>query len=904
MAVQMIPFTISRSLRAPHARAYILKALTIVFLTIATFPRESLSQDTSVKSALFEDCEKAREAFSNLAPESRAELVDYLTRVVALSTQAPAAPEAFAVLPGGKGMEPNPQALWQTTDAKRELRGKRCALELLTIAGPLAFNAVPQLATLYSEQALSDEIAVGIEETAATIAEQAHRNGQVPTDEVMDKLIASLISERALVNRNFLHEYLSISLPRVLTFLSTLSTQDADKVVAFLHDADPDGSRSMRVFVELMPKLTAENVNRLASYLPFPTKEATAPLVNDFARLAAEPTNGANVTALLGKSCVLLGGIIIDPAISPTLGRNPSLLRNPNISESEQRCLVSSIPSLANSLLPLLTSSQESDQRRALSLLSSAMPLVDSERRNALFLRVKELATDPTNPSRSGALGALPLFADKKSDTHTIIANVLKSSLAQKRDANLDAIIDATCKSAATLYTSKDSNRYGALVVETVRKGITLPGVMELAAMIDSIEAPVVALITPSNVDASVGILNGLQDRKSLSKSSLVSIAEALRHPNLSVAAEALLIKQGPAIVPLLRKTLLKSSTNQRLGILALLEVFGAASKAERTELLNTMVAGESCEPLHARPQAVEVLLRSSDTDRSLYEQFTAKVVSCLCNFKDTAGSALIRSSAAILFAQPSSIQNVLSNRKECEHLQTDVVGVTQDPTVPEAIRAHLITKLLELGDRKTIQQTLASLSQKHLLAEQALPAVRSLADSIRNDQELAYLAVSALARLGDTQFDWSRFVQDVIDMPESSPNFQTALEVIKALSPDVVLAEVTPALDSAKPSHVAGACRVGATLGSLAIPIVSKVWNLRERRSPEIKYSAILALLEINPLTPDLHQGLRAILVNRYYAAACSRPIKWPQSVAVVDLDKSTFGPLRTVHLERLLLK
>jgi hypothetical protein len=84
----------------------------------------------------------------------------------------------------------------------------------------------------------------------------------------------------------------------------------------------------------------------------------------------------------------------------------------------------------------------------------------------------------------------------------------------------------------------------------------------------------------------------------------------------------------------------------------------------------------------------------------------------------------------------------------------------------------------------------------------------------------------------------------------------------------------------------------------------VSKVWNLRERKSPTVKYAAILALLEINPLTPDLHHGLKAILVNRYYTAAYSRPIQWRQSVAVVDLDKSSFGTLRTVHLERLLLK
>ena len=881
-----------------------LLSVAVCALSWASSISPSYAQDATLQSSLFENCEKATEAFSALSPEAKAGLVDYLTRVVGLNTQAPAAPEAFSVLPNGRGMEPNPPALWQTTDAKRELRGKRCALELLTLAGPLAFHAVPQLASLYSEQALSDEIAVGIEETAATIAEQAHRNGQVPTEEVMDKLIVYLTSERALVTQNFLQEYLSLSLPRVLTYLSTLPRTDADKVVAFLREADPDGSRSMRAFVELVPKLTAENSNRLASYLPFPSKEATAPLVNDFARLASEPTNGPEITSLLGKSCVALGGILIDPTLSTTLGRNPSLLRNSTVSDNEQRCLVSSVPSLANSLLPLLTSSQESDQRRALSLLPAAMPLIDGERRNALFLKVKELATQQGGPIRPEALIALGLFTDKRADAHSVLLSVIKSSLAEKQDARVDSVIDAACQSAAILTTPKDMGRYSGLVIDAIKKGITLPGVMVLAGKIDSIEPQIAALITPSNVEASTGIINGLRGRKSLNKGTLSTITEALRHPALSVPAENLLIKQGSPIVPLLRKTLLKSSTTQRLGILALLEAFGAASKTERTELLNTLVNANSCEALHARPHAVQSLLQNADSDKALYDLFAERVVSCLCTFESSVGASIAKTSGAVIFARPSAIQSVLANRKQCEHLQPDVVALTEDASLPDSIRAHLITKLVELGDRTTVQKVLASLSRKHPLAEQALPAVRTLADSIREDQQLAYLAVLALARLGDTQFEWSRFVRDTIDMPESNPNFETALEVIKTLSPELVLGEVTPALDSDKPSHVAGACRVGATLGSLAIPIVSKVWNLREKRSPEIKYAAILALLEINPLTPDLHEGLRAILVNRYYADAASRPIKWPQSVAVVDLDKSTFGTLRTVHLERLLLK
>ncbi|MEY4669688.1 MAG: hypothetical protein RL518_2387 [Pseudomonadota bacterium] len=872
--------------------------------TLGTFMSPVLAQEGTLQSSLFEDCDKATESFSKLSPEAKAGLVDYLTRVVALNTQAPAAPEAFAVLPNGKGMEPNPAALWQTTDAKRELRGKRCALELLTLAGPLAFHAVPPLATLYSEQALSDEIAVGIEETTASIAEEAHKNGQVPTDEVMERMILSLTSERPLVTQNFLQEYLSLTLPRILTHLSTLSPSDADKVVTFLRDVDPDGSRSMRTFVELVQKLTSENANRLASYLPFPSKDASAPLLNDFARLAADPTHGPHVASLLGKSCVLLGGILIDPSSSAMLGRNPSLIRGSQLSETEQRCLVSSIPSLASSLLPLLTSSQEIEQRRALTLLPSALPILDGERKNALFLKIKEIASQPASPVRSEALLSLSLFTDRRPDVHTVLLGVLKTSLAQKSTPNLDATIDATCQSAATLNTPKDSARYSPFVMEALKRGISLPGVMALAAQISAIESQVVSLISPTTVEASNRILTGLKGKENLSKNSLVTIAEALRHPTLSIAAESLLIKQGDSIVPLLRKTLLKSSTTQRLGILALLEVFGAASKSERTELLNTLVSSDSCDALHARPRTVQSLLQSGDSDKALYDQFVTKVVSCLCTFDHAAGSSLTRASATTLFVQPQAVQNILTNQTQCGHLQPDLVAITQMTSVPESVRAHLLNKLLELGERKTIQEALSSLSRNHPLAEQALPGVRALAASLRNDPQLAYLAVLALARLGDTQFEWHRFVGDAIDMSESNPNFQTALEIIKTLSPDIVLAEVSPALDSDKPDRVAGACRIGATLGPLAIPIVSKVWNLREKKSPRIKYSAILALLEINPLTPDLNQGLRAILVNRYYASAASRPIQWRQSVAVVDLDKSTFGTLRTVHLERLLLK
>jgi hypothetical protein len=861
------------------------------------------AQENTIQSSLFENCDEVREKFSLLSPEEQTKLVDYLTRVVGLNTQAPAAPEVFAVLPGGKGMEPNQPALWQNMDAKRELRGKRCALELLTSAGPLAFDALPQLASLYSEQPLSDEIAVGIEETAATIAEQAHRNGRVPSDAVLDQVIPFLKSDRSLVAQNLLHEYLSLSLPRILTFMSNLSEEDAGRLRGFLKDADPDGGRAMRAFVELVPKLTAENANRLANYLPFPTKDATAPLLADFARLAAEPTHGNNVTSLLAKGCVALGGILIDPTLAATVARNPNLLKDGFLSETEQRCLLTSIPSMSGIILGLLTSSRDDEQNRALSLLPSALRHLDSDRENALFVKVRELANQPKSPNRNEALVALGLFSNRRVDANTALVAVLKGELSSKDPNESAAAIDAACKSADALNPPKDLSKYAPLVLDALKRGLSSPGVTNLATKIDSLQPQVTSLLSPQKPERSVDILNALTTRKTFSKDAMKDIIEALRYPALAASAESLLIAQGPSIVPQLRKTLLKSSTTQRLGIIALLEVFGSATKAEKIEILHALTSSETCEPASVRPQVTQKLLMEQDIEADLKLKLVTKVISCLCSYAPDAAKSLITSAGAALFAQPEAVQSTLQESKSC-HLEGDLLAAAGIESLPENIRALILTQIIERGTRDFQAQALESLNNKHPLAQQALPSVRKLALGIKDDQPLAYQAVLALSRLGDTQFDWPHFTRDTIAMRESSPHYQMAMETIKSLPAEVVLNEVTPALDSDNPDQVAGACRVGATLGALAIPIVSKVWSLRDKRSPTIKYAAILALLEINPLTPELQDGLKAILVNRYYPAAYARPIQWRQSVAVVDSDKASFGTLRTVHLERLLLK
>jgi hypothetical protein len=221
---------------------------------------------------------------------------------------------------------------------------------------------------------------------------------------------------------------------------------------------------------------------------------------------------------------------------------------------------------------------------------------------------------------------------------------------------------------------------------------------------------------------------------------------------------------------------------------------------------------------------------------------------------------------------------------------------------IPVEIRSSVLEWSLLKGDISLRDHALRSFRSSD--SPRALSLIRTLASESPPESDAGTTSRIALARIGDTEYDWKDFIRSTIERAGNGEDVTNSMRVLVSLPAEMVLAEVGPALDSSSAGKVAGACQVGAALGQQAIPIVSKIWHLREKRTPSIRYAAVLALLQINPLTPDLQDHLRLILVNRYFDHALSRAIKWSQTVAVVDLQKEPFGTLRTVHLERLLAK
>lgn len=883
----------------------------IIGVGIACASHSAWAQSHSIQEKIFENCEEAQKEVRALPQDDQKALLDFLVRVVGLNTQAPAAPEAFAVMPGGKpgeglssagsrNIDVSAPALWQTTDAKRELRGKRCALDLLTTSGALAFSITPRLATLYSEQPLSDEIAVGVEEATANIAEQAHRNGQTLTEEQIDQLVPHLIADRPLVTQNLLHEYIVLTLPRILTYLSKLPQNDADKVIPFIQEVDPDGSRSMRAFFDLVPKLPAENANRLAGYLPFPHKDSLAPLVVDFAKLSSDGKLGNTITGLIGKACATLGTVSLDASVSSLLGHNPGILAKGRLPIDYQKCLVASVPSLAAIVLPWISNGSDDEKRQALILLPSALPLLDAERKGVVFTKVKDLANDRHSSLSRDAIAAFSGFSERRSDVVSALGALLKDAPALKERAE-ESMVATTWKVLNDMPSSKEYQRISPILFDAFQRDNTPDVAAEVVAKIDSLEPALIKLTANRSSSVASRALQALQKRKKLSKTSLPAIVEALRTPGTARAAEATLLTHGSSSTPLLRKALLKTSSSSRLGLLALLESFDNASKAERNELASSLIGAEGCGAIEGRSKAIASLL-NSELDSAMSEKLARKTVGCLCSIPLEDEKNLLSSIPGKLFNSVETLKGAHTTTTQCASLRSSSIELIHNEAVDLPVRTYLATELLEKGTDAEKIALLTSIRGASDFTTSILSRIRNLASVDGKGTELSYTAALCLAVLGDFEFDWKRFIRSVIELPDYAPHHPLALKIVQRLPSELVLGEVTPALEVESPSKVAGACRVGAALGQLAIPIVSKIWNLREKRAPEIRYAAVLALLQINPLTPELHGSLRAILANRYYSSARLIPVPWRQCVAVVDLDKASFGTLRSVRLDRLL--
>jgi hypothetical protein len=880
----------------------------------ACFAFPANAQD-SVKRAVFENCEEATKEFSGLSVEQQTSLADFFARVVALSTQSPTAPEAFAAAPGvpagtdasGLALPKSPElvtgALWQSLDAKRELKAKRCALELLRSAGGLALHALPTLAQTYADQSLSDEIAVGVEETVADVAERAHKQGMAPSPEACSALGEHLFSERSLAARNVVQEFLATCLPHILATFPSPRVR-ASEVTTYLQEVDPSGAIVMRAALDSSAAIAPEKMSQIIPLLPLPDNTLLTPFVNDFIRLAADPSKSETYLPPLGAACVSLKGFTVDASQQAAVSDIPGLL-SPNVLTPEQvGCLLTSIPGAAKRLSGLLSKdSSPEQQRHALQVMNLSYNGLPSDVRSDLCSRTRERALDLKPEITELSLLILKQCSDSRGDNSAMALTLLKTLESLQHDpARRDTLYNLVVELLEVSGIAKDRARFAPFIKPALASSAPSQSVLRLASKMPELTLEVVkrALEIPPS-PGGIAALKALAATKMFPKKSIQSLVDLLRYPEVQLSGEETLAGLGNSAIAPLRKAATRPSWSGRTSALSALIALQAATKTEVSDFASALATQEGCSFVAPHTSTVCALIKKYPQDQTLRGNLVSAVQRCANDMGSEQLKHLSECDPDLLLSAADSFSSSLATQGDQERL-APVVELLARELVRSPAHARLIAGFLDRGSQLTLIKLLRHLPSQPSLQPEILQAVRAVAERNRDTQEVLLAALRVLAQNADTQYDWAPVIRETLHNCGKGLIQPEVLAVVGQAPADSVLAQVVPALESDAPEKLVGGSLVGAALGAKAIPIVSRLWHLREARPPLVRSIAILALLQINPLTPDLQQEVARILVNRYFPIAAKLPIKWPDTVAVVDMDRSSFGELRKARLAHLL--
>jgi hypothetical protein len=887
-----------------------------LLITLILSCSAALAQD-SVKRSIFESCDQAKEDFSKLTVEQQSSLLDFLARVIALNTQSPSAPEVYAVAPGTqiaadtkglsapRGTDLIPGALWQSMDAKRELRAKRCALDLLEEAGDLALSVLPALVATYSEQPLSDEIAVGVEEVVASIAETAHKTGRNLEPQQLSSLVPHVLGQRPLVARNVIHEFRQEALPHLIALIATRSEKINPELATYLAMIDPDGSESFRASMALVSGLTADQVRHITSELALPSPSALPGFIGEFIRLSTLPTHSPTFIELLGRSCVTLSGITVDQTQQESIAKIPQILSAGAMAPEQAACLVQSSQPLAKRVVEQL-SGVDGEQRSYLIELSlRGLQGSPADTRNEAYAALRRIALDPGSAARTEALRALSAFPERKVDTISLAQQLFRIPSKTDRntsDVQLEHIIFDLLNS---LSVTKDTTKFAGTVMRSIQSADPAPGAIEMAKLAQLLDPKLLSLaLTTPPTRSSLVALEILASRKDIPLKALASLIELLKYPDaLHASLRTLLAIGKPSIAPVRKALPRLSQPTARIAALGLLAELNSTTKAEAQALASALSALNDCSFIGQRVQLLCSLNKNAQGDPDINQVVTSLYQRCVADFNHQSLHDLTKCGPEIIFQSAESVGTMLQSGASASSRVIPVVDLalrtmTSDPKVSGA----LVAQILLNGPSELQTRILKELAFPHTPAPELQNALQILVERTAGDSEPPAPLVRALAYTGDTRYPWREFVKKAISGAAKGNLDRETAEVISIIPVDPVLAEVLPALESDNSDQLVGASLVGGALGTKAIPLVSRLWHLRTMRPPAIRYTAALALLEINPLTPDMHDTLRRILVNRFFDTAVTMPIPWTNTVAVNDLKRGSFGTLRQDRLEKLL--
>ncbi len=869
-----------------------------------------------LREALFEDCQRATEIWSGLPQTEQIANVEYLADVVKLNTQVPDFAGAFYVPPGGGQNPANlaPGALWQAVDARRELEAKRCALEILHLAGPTALSALPSLVETYTEENLGDEIAVGVEETAFLIAEASLQANTPPSPASIDFILSHLSKPKKLIAHNILLELGDLAIPRILLALGRVLPSEVDTYQTILRAVDAAHTKGIEMVVSMNSTMPSEDLERLIARLPLPEEAPSEIVVKRLVEVALSdnPVVAKPFVTLLGKMCNQYNGITISKSDGASLARRALLpITAPGFMPLQyQGCVLSEIPALIPSVLTQLESNEPATVFHGLELLPSALPQITGKQRNALYAMTKDMSKREGNEGYQ-ALVTMASFREKGSETIGTYLALLKESVNTMSDhaSQKNALLSSILYGLELLPPENLNQKSLPLLLEALQ---SLPESKRVIALLSksgvAVGQSLLESIRERKFERTKDLLTVIQQQKNPTSSDIDAVVVACQEPELVDAATATLLRLGKRAKSVVRKLLPQVTDPLKGRLLALLVAQESATEKEQLELVELIVSG-SCDSLFAVPESVSILVSESggqsrasggDPPHSLPQ----RIVDCLHSAPQPLMKRWLSLPAIRNKGSLQLFESVILNPNSPGSLLTEVKKILLERNLPLTNDAGGLVRILENAPREGFLTLLAAINQvgaEPTVAE----AIQSGSKRFSDDTEVTLAAQWALARVSPSSVDTTPLIRERIERwgkNEDNVASDEEIRAIRSLPLDGVLSQIQVGLRSGYPPIMIGAARVAGALGASAVPVKETLQKLLKNPAPNIKYGAALALLTIDSSGEGTIAALERVLINRYYPDPHQADFFASHITTPPLLPLSTLGRVRTARLRELL--
>ena len=885
------------------------RLIGVFWAIISAFPYTAVAE-TSFTKLVFDQCDKAITHFQQASEGQKTKLISSATAILTINISPPSTAEAFVpVAPLNASSVPITTPVitneswiglqWKNIDPRREFEAKECALRLLEVAGTLALPELPNIIRIYSENSLSNELAMRFEDVTASLLDAAHASSFVPDMSAVHSILSHAVSTRPHLARAFLNEFRLQSLPLLMTHAGFLARGDLDLLSSLIEDISGGSPDALDAFLQQVPNLAIQEIDTLAVAMPLSPDPQNVKRANTILQLISDYELQQPLLHLVARICIHDQRLSLTNRTEEILTSVPHILDTNRLQMNQIRCLLKSSSKLTKRLLRELEETIDTERERyLLRVLSADRPFPNEGLSEAAYYVIQRKVLAPHNRNTSHALHALQSFTKFATENANTAITVLKrigSSTHSHRYSN-----EAQLAALTLLVRSAKGARnpdYTTTILSLIRHEDLSSNHVELLSRLQAIPSRIWWMATSSLRTLSARNSLRIVARRTEAYRGLTSQFIRL----LSLREEAplaadILMAFGTSTIPLLQAAYRTSGEQSQAPIALTLTTLGAQLNDNQysigSEFINTLTCKESVTWSH------------------VLKACSASVSSPIQN----AASSLIRK--CILKYPVSIITNIVRNNSVATRiLAEELLQSRGSPPTREWITTVLSKLVVDRESTIKYDSILAALlavdatrvlsltSDLHQLPLQVIPdtidTIGNLVSSERLDSIDARWSLIEIAALQKPEvLPIDRVLDLAISELHERGISREIYRALRALPAEIALEKLHNKLIHGNRSEIIGGALAGASFGEEAIPVVSQLWNLRLHNDPTIRDTAVLALLAINPLAPGLSTYLKNITGNRSYELAKTMPIDWSRTLAYRELMTIPFGKLRSSRL------